>query len=179
LFAGCVFVSGARAKTIKKTYYVKSGFDTTGGDNLSFSASMLGQLKKSDDDKTTHDYFWPNGSYDESKYVEFNFTGQSKKNRLPTKAKIKEAKLVLEYTSTNIVLDAAKFEVWDGDSWSHEHTLNMPAVGVDSTQTVDVSSYINNRSKTNNLKVRFLASASEPSQAIFDMLKLNIRYKKH
>lgn len=167
---GNVVVAGVAIK-----YWPVAGTDTTGGSPIVLNAG-ISQLQASDDDKMSHDYFWPNGAYDESRYIEFDFSNQTR--TISNKYKIKSAKIYLEFNTINIPLGGAKIEVFDETGSMHEHTLLMPDVEVDLGQTVDISSYINSRGKVRSVKVRFLAFSSGAAMTLFDEVRLDVDIKK-
>ena len=136
------------------TYVPSGGFDNTDGANTPFIATEITKLATSDNSRIQTNASWPVASdFDESKYLEFGFNPAILDGSTITNVVFTHE----YYEQTN--LTNAKIEVWDGTNWV-SRTISLPetsGTGNEITENIDITSILDNLSKVNNAKIRFLA----------------------
>ncbi|MBM3205524.1 hypothetical protein FJZ41_01580 [Candidatus Shapirobacteria bacterium] len=158
------------------SYFPSSGSDVTGDSPAYLSSTDITQITSTDANKiTTSD--WPDGSYNEGKYVEFNFTGSF---NLAADARITSFKVTIVYQTSNTNLADSKLKVYEKDNnlW-HEESLGKPTqANVDTTFTTrDLSSFINTAEDLNNLIIRFYAYDNSTTSTSINLVKADIAYE--
>ena len=157
-------------------YYPSKGADTTGDSPAYLSSIDISQIKSTDTSKiTTTD--WPDSSYNEGKYVEFNFSGSFD---LATDAKITSFKITIVYQASNTNLADSKLKVYEKENnlWYDEPLGKPSQANVDTTFiTRDLSSYINTANDLNNLIIRFYAYDNSTTSTSINLVKADIIYE--
>jgi hypothetical protein len=149
-----------------------SGVDVSGVTSSAFSASDLTKLAVSDDTRILSNGPWPStGSYNENKYLEFNFLPN-----IPPDAIIESVSIANEFRRSG-ALTETKLEVWDGSTFTNK-ILTVGAINIDHTDTIDIAPLINTASKVNNLKIRFLAfrGSGANTTTSHDFIGLSVTY---
>ncbi len=125
-----------------------SGIDATATSSAPLTTSDLGKLVTNDDKRMQTNANWPSGgTYDESRFLEFTFSGQ-----LPASASIQSATLHHDFRRTGS-LAGAKFEIGSGLTIP----LTLPSTdNLDITESKDITSAITPEN-INNFPIRFLA----------------------
>ncbi len=150
-FGSCILATQASSAT---SVVPISGTDATGTSPSAFTAGDVVSLSASDDSRIQSNGAWTNaGAYDESKYLEFNFSPA-----LPASAVIGSVSVTNEYYETG-TLAGAKLEVWNGTSFANVPLALPSGTGTtkEISQAIDISSIITTPAKANALKIRFLA----------------------
>ena len=163
--------------TTDSTYY----FTPTGGDDHTNERSVLFPetcVGISDDIKFQNWGNWPDEQtgYNEAKFIEFHFSADVPFDRIVTSVKI-----VNEYAVSKVADEtSSKLEIYEYTSASWiDYALSVPTVaGTDLTDTIDVSSLIDNPSDVNNIKIRFLSYSARKGnyKTRHDLLKLVVTY---
>ena len=101
-------------------------------------------------------YSWPKPAtdFDPTQYIEFGFNSPN----IPSNAIIDNVTLVNKYWM-EVHIDAARFQVWDGSSFTSVNADIPNANGCNNviTNTIDITSILNTPDKVNSLKLRFSA----------------------
>lgn len=160
----------------QKTYYPAEGTDATGDSSAYLSSTDITWVQSVDNSLvTTSD--WPDNTYNESKYVEFDFSGNFS---LESDAKITSFKITIIYRTSATTLAATKLKVYEkeNNSW-HEESIGIPtAANVDTSFTTgDLSSYLNTAEDLNNLLVRFYAYDHSTTSTSINQVKANFTYE--
>ena len=152
------------------------GVDRSDGTEQPFPENLM----RRSDDLGYGSAFWPQQpDYDETRYIEFCL-----KPNIPPGRTVIETKVVHEWRP-NRVLDStyAKLEIYKNSTgvWQN-YPLSVPTVqGVDVTDTIDLSSFINTPGDVNNIRIKFLAytpltGPSEKFKSFHDFLSLYSTY---
>jgi|GEM_PF-4262044 len=156
------------------SYYPTAGTDTTSGTHT-LTSSDLGKLNASDDNRYRSRGSWTNCNYDPNRYIDFNFTPG-----IPDDAIITDAVITFEWQIGSIWIYGGKIQIWEQDSGTwHTYTLQLPSVGTDKTETIDVSSYINTSYDINNFKIKFQAhngGCHNGGYTHHDLVELTVNY---
>ena len=154
------------------TFFTTSGVDGSDGTSAAFSSSDISKLSASDDSRIQSNGDWPDGgAYDESKYIEFDFSPN-----IPQHATISSVVITHEFRRSGS-LAAAKLEVWNGTQFI-DTPLTVGSINIDHTDVVDVSSLVTTVSQVNSLKIRFLAYRATPGNTTtsHDVISVAVTY---
>jgi hypothetical protein len=159
----------------QKTYYPSGGTDVTGASPAYLSSTDITWVNSVDSNRvTTSD--WPDNAYNETKYVEFDFSGNFS---LASDAEITSFKITVVYRASATTLAAAKLKVYEKENnlW-HEEGIGVPtAANTDTTFTTgDLSSYIDTATDLNNLIVRFYAYDQSTTSTSINQVKADFTY---
>ncbi len=173
--ASLLVCSNALADT--SAYVPVSGTDATSDTPSVFTTTATGDVFKlslSDDKRMASNTAWPGtGSYDESKYIEFNFSPG-----ISADAVISSVAVTHEFRRATI-LTGAKLEVWDGSTWNNVALTLPSAINTDFSETKDITSLIAGPVALNTIKVRFLAyrdTVATSATTSHDYLSLVVEY---
>jgi len=160
----------------QKTYYPTEGTDATGDSSAYLSPTDITWVQSVDSSLvTTSD--WPDNTYNESKYVEFDFSGNF---TLESDAKITSFKITIIYRTSATTLAAAKMKIYEkkNNAW-HEESIGIPtAINVDTSfSTGNLSSYLNTAEDLNNLVVRFYAYDHSTTSISINQVKADFAYE--
>jgi hypothetical protein len=159
-------------------FYPTSGTDTTSTFSYTLTPSDLTKLVSSDNIRYISKGVWANPFYEDGKYIELVFSPS-----LPYNAStICGATLTFEWQRDQSWIQAARIFMWDqsSSSWQTQDFSPMPDFGVDKTETVDMSSFINTKDDVNNFKLRFQAMGSSCINDVYskhDLVKIDICYE--
>lgn len=160
----------------QKTYYPAGGTDATGDSPATLSSTDITWVQSVDSSLvTTAD--WPDNTYNEGKYVEFNFSGNF---ALENDASITNFKITVIYRVSDTNLAAAKLKVYEkGNNTWHEESIGVPtAANVDTSfSTGNLSSYLNTAEDLNNLIVRFYAYDQSTTSTSINQVKADFTYE--
>jgi len=160
-------------------YYPTAGIDESDGYYI-LSSTDLAKLTSSDDSRYVSHGIWDNKYYNNSDYIEFDFTPN-----LPECSIIQKVNITFEWQRAGSCenLNHARLKVWDQSSLSwaiYNFPTPLPPVGTDRTETIDVSSYINTLEDVNNLKIWFQVESNPagPASGVtkHDWIKVTINY---
>ncbi len=124
--------------------------------------------------------FWPQqADYDETRYVEFVF-----KPNVPLNRTVTQTSIINEWRPNHIVDSTyAKLEVYKNSTgeWGN-YSLSVPThAGVDTTDTIDLSSFINTASDVDSIRIKFLAytklkGTDNKFKSFHDLITLSATY---
>lgn len=179
-FSALVFVlisltNPKRVLALSAIFYPSAGLDASSTSPQNLSATDAARLKDMDSALiTTSD--WPDGAYDENRYIEFSFSGNYVFGQ---DANISNFKITIGYRVSSTSLAAAKLKIYetDNNTW-HEEPIGVPGTAnVDSVfATNDLSAYLNSADDLNNLKVRFLAYDHSTTTTGFNQVNAEFSY---
>ena len=170
LFFPTIILAGGQ-----KTYYPAGGTDATGTSPATLSSTDITWVNSVDTNLvTTAD--WPDNAYNETKYVEFDFSGNFS---LSGDAEITSFKITIVYRASATTLAAAKLKVYEKENnlW-HEEVIGVPtAANVDTTFTTgDLYSYLDTATDLNNLILRFYAYDQSTTSTSINQVKAYFTY---
>ncbi len=158
-----------------QTLYPDAGIDETDG-TYSLSSSDLTKLNASDDLWYATQNGWKT-KYSSDEYLGFSFPD------IPLGVTIAEVTITVEWAwlTDEEPTVAARLEVFKDASLSKSYVLVPPASAyTDTTETVDVSAYIDTADEVNNLEVKFQAKFKNvPADSVttrHDLIKVTVRY---
>ncbi|HAU07815.1 MAG: hypothetical protein A2568_03460 [Candidatus Yanofskybacteria bacterium RIFOXYD1_FULL_44_17] len=171
---GWLTTSSDISASTNQNYTISNGFDDSSDVSASFSAIDISKLSANDNTRIQSNEPWPNdGTYDESKYLEFifspNIAGDSTINSVSISHKYRRSG----------ALAGAKLEIWDGVDFSHQLLLTTEgALNNDVIDNFDLTDIVNSVSKINNLKIRFLAfrNPSAETHTSHDLISLSVGF---
>jgi len=174
-FVFIVLLSGLSFATIIN-YIPSSALDTSGlaSNKPAYQLTLQDLRKISESDNTYYNSTerWFQHYFNDSLYIEFNFSAN-----LPADVIIQKVKLYFEWHQDNCHnILGARLKLWNGTNWNILN-LNLSGSEIDKTEIIDLTNILNTSEKINNFRIQFQAhDYGGGGYTYHDLVKLEVEY---